>query len=168
MHSFMNKNTSKWYSSMKKLTPLDQHTSDKIIIQEINHLTYEEQSEKLAEHFSSILNQYEQLNKEDISIDPIVAEKIPQFKEVQVWDLLIQLKTNKSTVQGDIPARLYKELAAFISEPLTHVFNYSLKQGEYPQIYKFEITKPVPKKYPVHSMDQMRNISGLLTADKKN
>ena len=84
-----------------------------------------------------------------------------------MWDLLIQLKTNKSTVQGDIPARLYKELAAFISEPLTHVFNYSLKQGEYPQIYKFEITKPVPKKYPVHSMDQMRNISGLLTADKK-
>ena len=114
---------------MKKLTPLDQHTSDKIIIQEINHLTDEEQSEKLAEHFSSILSQYEQLNKEDISIDQIVAEKIPQFKEVQVWDLLIQLKTNKSTVKGDISAKVYKELAAYIAEPLTHVYNISLLKG---------------------------------------
>ena len=33
-------------------------------------------------------------------------------------------------------------------------------------IYNFEVTTPVPKKYPVKSMEQMRNISGLLTADK--
>ena len=33
-------------------------------------------------------------------------------------------------------------------------------------IYKFEISTPVPKRYPVESMSQMRNISGLLTADK--
>ena len=39
-------------------------------------------------------------------------------------------------------------------------------QGEYPQIYKYEITTPVPKKYPVKSIDQMRNISGLHTCDK--
>ena len=39
-------------------------------------------------------------------------------------------------------------------------------QGQYPNIYKFEISTPVPKKFPVEKMDQMRNISGLLTADK--
>ena len=162
----MNKNTSKWYSTMKKITSHDQHTRGKIIIQEINHLTDQEQSEKLAEHFAEVPNQYDQLSKDDIEIKPINNETIPQFKEVQVWDLLTQLQTNKSTVQGDIPARLYKELAAYISEPLTHVFNTSLIQGEYPQIYKFEVTTPVPKKYPVELMEQMRNISGLLTADK--
>ena len=79
-----------------------------------------------------------------------------------MWDLLTQLKTNKSTVQDDIPAIIYKELAAFISEPLTHVYNSSMKQGEYPQIYKFKVTTPVPKKFPVEHMEQMRNISGLL------
>ena len=57
-------------------------------------------------------------------------------------------------------------MAAYIVEPLTHVFNESLIQGEYPAIYKYEICTPVPKKYPVKNMDQIRNISGLLTADK--
>ena len=47
-------------------------------------------------------------------------------------------------MQGDISARFYKELAAYISEPLTHVYNASLMQGEYPQIFKFEVTKKKP------------------------
>ena len=160
------KNTSKWYSTLKKMTSHDQQKNEKLIIQEINHLSDREQIEKLADHFSKIPNEYEQLNKDDIDINPIKPNDIPQFKEVQIWDLLTQLKTNKSTVQGDISSRIYKELAAYISEPLTHVYNASLQQGEYPQIYKFEVTTPVPKKYPVESMDQLRNISGLLTADK--
>ena len=61
---------------------------------------------------------------------------------------------------------MYKELAAYICEPLTHVYNASLRQGQYPKIYKYEISTPVPKKYPIEKMDQMQNISGLLTADK--
>ena len=154
----MSRNTSKWYMSLKKITSYDQHKSDKIVIQEINHLSDKEQAEKLGEHFSTIPNQYDQLSKDDIEIEPIEKNEIPQLKEVQVWDLLTHLKTNKSTVQGDLPAKLYKELAAYISEPLTHVFNTSLIQGEYPQIYKFEVTTPVPKKYPAESMEQMRNI----------
>ena len=39
-------------------------------------------------------------------------------------------------------------------------------QGEYPPIYKFETCTPVPKKYPVEKMENMKNIAGLLTADK--
>ena len=70
------------------------------------------------------------------------------------------------TVQGDLPAKLYKEFAAIISEPLTSVYNASIHQGEYPSIYKYEISTPVPKKYPVETVSQMRKISGLLTADE--
>ena len=39
-------------------------------------------------------------------------------------------------------------------------------KGEYPAIYKLEVSTPVPKKFPVENINQMRNISGLLTADK--
>ena len=99
----------------------DQHKSDKIVIQEINHLSDKEQAKKLGEHFSKIPNQYDQLSKDDIKIEPIEKNEIPHFKEVQVCDLLTHLKKNKSTVQGDLPAKLYKEFAAYISEPLTHV-----------------------------------------------
>ena len=80
--------------------------------------------------------------------------------------LLTQLKTNKSVIPGDISARVYKKLAVYICEPLTHVYNSSLLQGQYPSIYKFELSTPVPKKHPVEKMSLMQNISGLLTADK--
>ena len=162
----MNKHTSKWYTSLKKMTAHDQQKNEKVIIPDISHLSDIDQAKKLAEHFTKIPNEYDQLKKEDINIPPIKNEDIPQFKEVQVWILLSQLRTNISTVKGDLPPRIFKEFAAHLAEPLTHVFNASLMQGEYPQIYKYETTTPVPKKYPVKSIDQMRNISGLLTCDK--
>ena len=148
------------------MTNFDQQKKEKVIIQEINHLSDKEQAAKLADQFSEIPNQYDQLRTEDIHIKDININEIPQFQSVQVWLLLTQLKTNKSTIPGDISVRVYKELAAYICEPLTHVYNSSLLQGQYPSIYKFELSTPVPKKYPIEKMSQMRNISGLLTADK--
>ena len=52
----------------------------KIIIQEINHLTDQEQSEKLAKHFAEVPNKYDQLNKDNIEIKPTNKETMPQFK----------------------------------------------------------------------------------------
>ena len=102
----------------------------------------------MASHFSEIPNEYEQLQKEDIDISPISTDNIPQFKTVQIWGKLTQLNPNKSTFNGDLPARIFKEFAALLAEPLTHIYNTSLVQGIYPAIYKFEICTPVPKKYP--------------------
>ena len=137
-----------------------------MIIQDIHHLSPELQAQKLADHFSAIPNQYDQLNKEDIQIPPIQKCEIPQLKQVDVWEKLAHLRTNKSSIQGDIPIKIYKEFAAYITELLTDVYNASLLQGKYPSIYKYEISTPVPKKYPVEKIEQMRNISGLLVADK--
>ena len=53
-----------------------------------------------------------------------------------------------------------------MAEPLTDIFNTGLKRGEYPDIYKFETCTPVPKKFPVKSISQLRNISGLFHFDK--
>ena len=108
MGELTSKNTSKWYSTLKKMTSHDQQKSEKVIIQDINHLSDEEQVEKIAEHFSEIPNTYSQLNKQDISIEPFEKKQIPQLKEVQVWELLTKLNSNKSTVKGDLPAKLYK------------------------------------------------------------
>ena len=77
-----------------------------------------------------------------------------------------RLHVNKSTVPGDLPARIIRHIAAFICEPLTHIFNSSLQRGEYPQIFKNEICTPVPKVSPTESLSQLRNISGLLNFDK--
>ena len=148
------------------MTSYDQHKEDKFIIQDIHHLSDQEQANKLADHFAEIPNSYNQINKEYIDISPIKEADIPQFKPVQVWMILSHLKVNKSTVPGDIPVKLFKEFSAHLAHPLTEVFNSSLIQGVYPNIYKFEVCPPVPKKYPVEKIEQMRNISGLLTSDK--
>ena len=88
------------------------------------------------------------------------------FHPAQVWFHLARIKTNKGTVPGDFPARLIKQFAAYLADPLTDVINTSVTRGEYPQIYKYEISTPVPKVHPPKTTSEIRNISGLLNFDK--
>lgn len=72
----------------------------------------------------------------------------------------------KSTVPGDIPSKLIKHFAAYLAYPFTDIINSSIKCGQYPNIYKYEVVTPVPKVYPCDTLDKLRNISGLLNFDK--
>ena len=110
MSELMTKNSSQWYSSVKRMASHDQHNFEKVIIPDINNLSDEEQAKRIADYFAEILNQYDQLRKEDIQTSPINEKDIPQFKPVEVWMLLSNLKTNKSTIHTDISVRIYKEL----------------------------------------------------------
>ena len=67
---------------------------------------------------------------------------------------------------GDFPPKLIKMFAAYLAEPLTDIINTSIRRGEYPKIFKYEVSTPVPKQYPPQKISEMRNISGLLTFDK--
>ena len=155
----------KWYSWLKRISCHDQKDQE-LKIDDINHLTDQEQAEQIAETFSAIPNEYEALKAEKIDIPPFQDSEIPQFEPSQVWLLLCKLNTNKATVKGDFPVKLIKIFAAYLAEPLTDIFNTSIRRGEYPKLYKFEICTPVPKEYPVNNTSQLRNISGLLTFDK--
>ena len=159
------KNPSQWYCSLKRISGLDQK-SDIVQIEEINYLSDKEQAEKIAEYFSSIPNQYEPLKNSDVQIPFFTEKDVPQFQASEVWLNLTKIKTKKATVPGDIPAKLIKEFAAYLAEPFTDIVNTSLKRGEYPEVYKYEISTPVPKVYPPEKMKQMTNISGLLNFDK--
>ena len=44
--------------------------------------------------------------------------------------------------------------------------NSAVRRGEYPEIYKFEVSTPVPKTYPTQKVSQLRNISGLFNFNK--
>ena len=60
-----------------------------------------------------------------------------------------------------------KQFAAYLAEPFTDIVNTSIRRGEYPQVYKFEVCTPVPKCYPPKDTSQIRNFSGLLNFDKQ-
>ena len=159
------KNPGQWYSCLKKITSHDQQ-EEKVNIDEIRHLSDQAQAEIIADKFTSIPNEYNALKSEDISVPHFSPEEIPQVEPARVWLLLSRLKTNKATVPGDFPAKLTKMFAAYLAEPLTDIINSSIRRGEYPKLYKFEISTPVPKKYPPRNTSEIRNISGLLTYDK--
>ena len=129
-------------------------------------LSDQEQAEKIADKFAQIQNEYNPLQTEDISIPKFNQSEIPKFEVSKVWFALTKINTNKSTVPGDFPAILIKKFAAYLADPLTNIINSSISQGKYPQIYKYEISTPVPKVHPTESTDQLRNISGLLNFDK--
>ena len=77
-----------------------------------------------------------------------------------------KIKTNKSTVKDDIPAKLIKEFAPELSEPMADILNCMVRRGEFPDIWKLEMVTPVAKKYPPADVNDLRKISGLKNFSK--
>ena len=113
-----------------------------------------------------IPNSYEPLKSDDVIFPPFSDNDVPQFSPARVWFELRKLNPNKSTVPGDFPVKLTKHFAAYLAEPLTDILNTSIKRGEYPNIYKVELSTPVPKAHPTVKTSHLRNISGLFHFDK--
>ena len=86
--------------------------------------------------------------------------------EEEVEKELASMDTNKSNVEGDIPAKVLKHFSKFLAKPVTNVINSMIQQGCWPDILKIENVTPVPKKFPPKNVDELRNISGLLNLDK--
>ena len=74
----------------------NENRQDQIIVDEISHLSEQEQYDLIAKDFSEIPNSYSPLNKEDIVIPKFSASDIPQFSEAQVWKKTISMKSKKS------------------------------------------------------------------------
>ena len=56
----------KWYYWLKRLVPSDECKEVEVNIEEINHLTKEEQAEIIANEMCKVRNEYEPLNTHDI------------------------------------------------------------------------------------------------------
>ena len=108
---------------MKKITSFDQQTSDEIEVEEIKDLPTDEQAELIADRFSAVSQEYDKLKSEDIQILPFTSDQIPQFSETQVKDVLSNLDTSKSNVNGDIPAKVLKACAVELAKPVTDLIN---------------------------------------------
>ena len=74
------KNPKQWYSAVKRMTSYENKT-DQLIVDEISHLTDQEQCELIADDFSAVPNSFSPLHKDDICIPPFSVEDFPQFKE---------------------------------------------------------------------------------------
>ena len=151
---------------LKKISSYDQHKTEKINIESIKHLSSKEQCELIADKFSKISQEYDPLVTSDIKLEHFEAPDVPKFSPKEVQNELEQIKTNKATPPGDIPPKLVKIFPSFLSIPLCDILNTTIRMGEWSKLYKCEYVTPIPKVFPPKSIDEMRNISGLLLFDK--
>ena len=164
--SLTNSDPRKWYHWLKRLVPSGQLKGNEFSVEDINHLSSEEQAEKIADAMSKVRNEYEPLQTNDIKVPFFGENKIPMISVTSVEKVLETLNINKSTPKGDIPTKIIKQFSKYLSAPLALIVNSSIREGTWPDIFKEEIVTPVPKVYPPKSIEDLREISGLLTFDK--
>ena len=159
-------NPRQWYSKMKRIMSNNNDFSSDINIEEICHLSDEEQAEALASYFSSVSQEYKPLSKSDVKLPQITENPSNYFSSAFVLPNMERIKTNKAKTQGDIPSKIIKRFSKFFVDPFTELLNTMIVRGEYPCIWKTEIQTPIPKSFPVQEISQMRNISVLLNFNK--
>ena len=159
-------NPSQWYSKLKRLCSFDQNKSDPIIVDSIKNLSDKEQVEEIGNKFAKVSQEYNPLKTGDIKVPNFPDSSIPFFKLEQVKMKLQEIKINKAVPPNDIPPKIVKMFAAELAEPLCHIINSFIKMGAWGKLYKAEIITPVPKCFPPESLNDLRNISGLLTFNK--
>ena len=158
-------NPRQWHREFKKMTRFDQHQGEEIIIENIKDFSDEEQAEMIADKFAAVSQEYDKLEDGDIELPKFNLSDVPIVTEKEVAETLSEMDSNKANVKGDIPAKILKEFSDNLAKPVANVINASILQGCWPEILKLEIVTPVPKKFPPKTIDEMRNISGLLNLD---
>ena len=106
----LNSNKFHWYSKLRWISNHDQQNYEDIIVDEISHLTDEQQGEAIANSLASISNQYSCPKTEDIEFEPIPENSFPQFSLVEIQRYLENIKIRKSTVLGDVLAMAIRGL----------------------------------------------------------
>lgn len=89
------------------------------------------------------------LSTAQLPIEPPTRQhSIPQpvIQPVDVYEILISLDPNKATGPDGIGNRLLKESAVPIASPMSHLFNFCLSLGHFPDCWKVANVIPVYKK----------------------
>ena len=108
---------------IKKLTGIDQEKFEEINVEEINELPAKRRVELIADKFATVSQEYEALKSEDICIPSFDESDIPVVSTEDVAETMKMVNVNKSSVNGDIPAKIVKHFAEQIAVPLTDVLN---------------------------------------------
>ena len=88
------------------------------------------------------------------------------FTSLEVKSVLESLQLGKSSGPDGINNRILKELSSPLSTPLSHLFNYSMSKGIFPDIWKEANVSPLFKKDDPSSVSNYRPISLLNTIGK--
>ena len=143
-----------------------QKDEEVIEVDDIRHLSDNNQAELIADRFAEVSCEYQPLNRDEIIFPHFNSMDIPVLSESDVLQVLFDMDCSKATRQSDIPAKIFKRFAKVLHKPLTSVINDAIKQGYWPDFLKLEIVTPIPKINNPKNIDDLRNISGLMNLNK--
>ena len=72
----------------------------------------------IADKFAKVSQQYERLKTDDVDVPQFSENDIPIVTTDDVIEVLSGLDTNKSNIQGDVPARIFKHFASQLGKPV--------------------------------------------------
>ena len=162
-------NPGKWYSKLKRMSGQSDGNNQNILVDELIGLSNQEQAERIAQHYSQISNQYEPVLESDFPNSiPMVrgGSAPPTIEPLKVYQVIKKMNKNAATVPNDIPIKLIDEFSVELAFPLSHIIDFCLKNGVYPNLWKVEAVTPVPKTFPPERLKDLRKISGLLNCSK--
>lgn len=148
----LSNNPKSFWSVMKKLRssdtgPSTMHLGDKEI--EGN----DKIAEALAEYFQSVyqpsdldLGELVRRARRSPVMENVHGLFISEVSEVEVLTALNKLKSKRSLGPDNIPPYILKGCAEILVNPLRHLFNLSLKNNSFPDIWKVSKVVPIPKK----------------------
>ena len=151
-------NPAKWFSMARRLGAVDKMSGGNIQVESLSEYDDAQCAEKIAEHFSSISNEYSPV---DYTTLPCYLPALPppQLEDYQVYQRLVRIKKTRSTLPIDIPDKLRKECAVHLAAPLCDIYNDCLKQSVYPSLWKHEWVTPAPKVTHPQDITDLRKIS---------
>ena len=77
-------NPGQWYSKLKRMTCYDQTKSEQVMVESISHLSDKDQAEKIADSFSKVSNQYDEINPNEVVLNPENNKETPKLEPFQV------------------------------------------------------------------------------------
>ena len=104
-----------------------------------------------ANFFNDIFTQQTTLNEANASLPHMPPQSRHSLSSIiitadEVQSTLISLSIGKATGPDSISNRLLKELAVPLSEPLADLFNFSIRSGKVPKLWKEANISPIYKK----------------------
>ena len=128
-------------------------------------LNAEQCAEIIAEHFSSISQEYDALTIYSLPpnirsyLENINYDSIPLLTPQTVSCRIIKARKPMGIVEGDLPKKIIQKCAHIIAVPATSIFNEITRTATYPSSWKVEHQVAIPKVYPPTNEDELRNIA---------
>lgn len=133
-----------------------------------DHTTHDpmEQADLFASYFSENFSSQSSDLSNNLSESISGADELFLLDEVQIFDALLNIDTNKGVGEDGIHPLLLKNCAALLCKPIAEIFNESLTMGEFPNLWKKFSVRPIFKSGSRTRVENYRCIAKLPTIAK--